>query len=69
MQVVLEHVAKKLKFDSPKEASQQIAEDSGGMCKVLLVFKALKIQSYVQLATVSLSQRLPARILEICAKL
>jgi DNA polymerase III delta prime subunit len=50
MQTVLEHVAKKLKFDLPEEASQQIAEDSGGnMRKALLVFEALKMQSYVQL--------------------
>ncbi|KAG1816623.1 P-loop containing nucleoside triphosphate hydrolase protein [Suillus variegatus] len=46
MQIVLEHVAKKLKFDLPEEASQQIAEDSGGnMRKALLVFEALKMQS------------------------
>lgn len=59
MQIVLEHVAKKLKFDLPEEASQQIAEDSGGnMRKALLVFEALKMQSYVQSATISLLQRL-----------
>lgn len=46
MQIVLEHVAKKLKFDLPEEASQHIAEDSGGnMRKALLVFEALKMQS------------------------
>ncbi|EIW82899.1 P-loop containing nucleoside triphosphate hydrolase protein [Coniophora puteana RWD-64-598 SS2] len=46
MQVVLEHVAKKLKFDMPPEASSQIAEESGGnMRKALLVFEALKMQS------------------------
>ncbi|KAG2355061.1 P-loop containing nucleoside triphosphate hydrolase protein [Suillus spraguei] len=46
MQIVLEHVAKKLKFDLPEEASQQIAEDSAGnMRKALLVFEALKMQS------------------------
>ncbi|KAG1784569.1 P-loop containing nucleoside triphosphate hydrolase protein [Suillus plorans] len=46
MQIVLEHVAKKLKFDLPEEASQQIAEDSGGnMRKASLVFQALKMQS------------------------
>ncbi|KAG1771162.1 P-loop containing nucleoside triphosphate hydrolase protein [Suillus placidus] len=46
MQMVLEHVAKKLKFDLPEEASQQIAEDCGGnMRKALLVFEALKMQS------------------------
>lgn len=59
MQIVLEHVAKKLKFDLPEEASQQIAEDSGGnMRKALLVFEALKMQSYVQPVAVSLSPRL-----------
>ena len=46
MQIVLEHVAKKLKFDLPEEASQQIADDSNGnMRKALLVFEALKMQS------------------------
>jgi replication factor C subunit 3/5 len=46
MQIVLEHVAKKLKFDLPEEASQQIADDSSGnMRKALLVFEALKMQS------------------------
>jgi len=46
MQVVMEHVAKKLKFDMPEEASQQIAEYSGGnMRKALLAFEALKMQS------------------------
>ncbi|KAG8213776.1 hypothetical protein J3R82DRAFT_10487 [Butyriboletus roseoflavus] len=46
MQTVLEHVAKKLKFDLPPEASSQIAEDAAGnMRKALLVFEALKMQS------------------------
>jgi hypothetical protein len=46
MQIVLEHVAKKLKFDLPEEASQQIADDSSGnMRKALLAFEALKMQS------------------------
>ena len=46
MQTVLEHVAKKLKFDLPPEASFQIAEDAAGnMRKALLVFEALKMQS------------------------
>lgn len=46
MQTVMEHVAKKLKFDLPPEASLQIAEDAGGnMRKALLVFEALKMQS------------------------
>lgn len=46
MQMVMEHVAKKLKFDLPPEASLQIAEDAAGnMRKALLVFEALKMQS------------------------
>ncbi|KAF9222631.1 P-loop containing nucleoside triphosphate hydrolase protein [Gyrodon lividus] len=46
MQTVLEHVAKKLKFDLPPEASLQIVEDAAGnMRKALLVFEALKMQS------------------------
>ncbi|KAN0090978.1 P-loop containing nucleoside triphosphate hydrolase protein [Tylopilus felleus] len=46
MQTVLEHVAKKLKFDLPPEASLQIADDAAGnMRKALLVFEALKMQS------------------------
>lgn len=46
MQVVMEHVAKKMKFDVPPEASLQIAEDAAGnMRKALLVFEALKMQS------------------------
>ena len=48
MQTVLGHVAKKLKFDLPPEASCEIAEDAAGnMRKALLVFEALKMQSYV----------------------
>ena len=46
MQIVLEHVAKKLKFDLPPDASLRIVEDAGGnMRKALLVFEALKMQS------------------------
>jgi len=46
MQMVMEHVAKKLKFDLPPEASLQIAEDAAGnMRKALLVFETLKMQS------------------------
>lgn len=57
MQTVLEHVAKKLKFDLPPEASSQIAEDAAGnMRKALLVFEALKMQSQVLIADVLLSR-------------
>jgi hypothetical protein len=45
MQIVLEHVAKKLKIDLLKEASQQTAEDSGGNSRVSLGSEVLKMQS------------------------
>ncbi|KDQ57367.1 hypothetical protein JAAARDRAFT_35999 [Jaapia argillacea MUCL 33604] len=46
MKTVLEHVAKKEKFDLPETASHSIIEDSNGnMRKALLVFEALKMQS------------------------
>ncbi|KAL4080213.1 P-loop containing nucleoside triphosphate hydrolase protein [Scleroderma yunnanense] len=46
MKIVMEHVAKRLKFDLPPEASLQIAENAAGnMRKALLVFEALKMQS------------------------
>jgi len=46
MEKVLEHVAKKEKFDLPPTASQQIIEDSNGnLRKAILVLEALKMQS------------------------
>ncbi|EJD47250.1 P-loop containing nucleoside triphosphate hydrolase protein [Auricularia subglabra TFB-10046 SS5] len=46
MQAVLEHVAKKEKFDLPPTASEQIVADANGnLRKALLVLEALKMQS------------------------
>ena len=48
MQSVLEHIAKKKKFDLPPEVSQEIIDDSGGnLRKAILVFEALRMQSSV----------------------
>jgi replication factor C subunit 3/5 len=48
MHNVLGHIAKKKKFDLPPEAAQEIIDDSGGnLRKAILVFEALKMQSFV----------------------
>lgn len=46
VQTVLAHVAKKVKFDLPPDAAEEIAIDSGGnLRKAILVLEALKMQS------------------------
>ncbi|KAI5116659.1 hypothetical protein M0805_004920 [Coniferiporia weirii] len=46
MQICLEHVAKKEKFDLPPDAAKEIAKDANGnLRKALLVLEALKMQS------------------------
>ncbi|KZP22807.1 P-loop containing nucleoside triphosphate hydrolase protein [Athelia psychrophila] len=46
MLTVLEHIAKKKKFDLPPEVSKEIIDDSGGnLRKAILVFEALRMQS------------------------
>jgi DNA polymerase III delta prime subunit len=48
MHNVLGHIAKKKKFDLPPEVAQEIIDDSGGnLRKAILVFEALKMQSFV----------------------
>jgi DNA polymerase III delta prime subunit len=48
MHQVLAHIAKKKKFDLPPEVAQEIIDDSGGnLRKAILVFEALKMQSFV----------------------
>lgn len=51
MHTVLAYIAKKRKFDLPPEVAQEIIEDSGGnLRKAILVFEALKMQSFVSLS-------------------
>jgi DNA polymerase III delta prime subunit len=48
MHNVLGYIAKKKKFDLPSEVAQEIIDDSGGnLRKAILVFEALKMQSFV----------------------
>jgi replication factor C subunit 3/5 len=51
MHQVLAHIAKKKKFDLPPEVAQEIIDDSGGnLRKAILVFEALKMQSFVPIS-------------------
>lgn len=48
MRTVLEHIAQKKKFQLPDETAKKIIEDSdGNLRKAILVFEALRMQSYV----------------------
>jgi replication factor C subunit 3/5 len=56
---VMEHVAKKERFDLPPEAAKEIAQDANGnLRKALLVLEALRMQSWVIKLVHQLSIRL-----------